>query len=142
MTVGMLLPTDTSTGGGPLKIRVEGMDCSACAIKVENALKRLLGVSQINMNYATETLSLRLDADRTSHDIVESKIRALGYTPEVLGDAITRVPGATTDYARQRGDHPRWKTRKGRMVVGLGFLLACAFAISTLTPELSLWAYG
>src|SRR5262245_16032933 len=142
MLVGMLPPTDTPTEGGPLKMRVEGMDCSACAIKVENALKRLPGVSEINMNYATETLSLRLDADRTSHDIVESKIRALGYTPKVLGDAITRVPGTTTDYAHKTGDQPWWKTRKGRMVVGLGLLLAFAFAISTLTPERSLWAYG
>lgn len=28
-----------------LRMRVEGMDCSACAIKAENALKRLPGVS-------------------------------------------------------------------------------------------------
>jgi Cd2+/Zn2+-exporting ATPase len=40
-------------------MRVEGMDCSACAIKVENALKRLPGVTDINMNYSTETLSVR-----------------------------------------------------------------------------------
>ena len=44
-------------------MRVEGMDCSACAIKVENALKRLPGVSDINVSYATETLSLRLDRE-------------------------------------------------------------------------------
>ena len=33
--------------GNALKMRVEGMDCSACAIKIENALKRLPGVSDI-----------------------------------------------------------------------------------------------
>ena len=32
------------------------MDCSACAIKVENAPKRLPGVSDVNLNYRTDTL--------------------------------------------------------------------------------------
>lgn len=32
-------------------MRVEGMDCGACALKIENALKRLPGVSDINVNY-------------------------------------------------------------------------------------------
>jgi copper chaperone CopZ len=58
-----------SAGAGALKMRVEGMDCGACATKVETALKRLPGVSDINMNFATTMLSLRLDEDRTSVSI-------------------------------------------------------------------------
>ncbi|CAB3712914.1 heavy-metal-associated domain-containing protein [Trinickia soli] len=27
-----------------LKLRIEGMDCASCALKIENALKRLPGV--------------------------------------------------------------------------------------------------
>lgn len=57
-----------------LRMRVEGMDCSACAIKVENALKRLPGVTDINMNYSTETLSVRLDENRTSRGVVEQPV--------------------------------------------------------------------
>jgi hypothetical protein len=37
--------------GQTLNMRVEGMDCGACALKIENALKRLPGVSDINVNY-------------------------------------------------------------------------------------------
>ena len=55
----------------PLKMRVRGMDCSACAIKIENALKRLPGVGEININYGTETLFLELDTDRTSREAVD-----------------------------------------------------------------------
>ena len=65
-----------------LKMRVEGMDCSACAIKIENALKRLPGVSDINVNYGTETLALSVDQDRTSLGTIEEKIRGLGYAPQ------------------------------------------------------------
>lgn len=33
-----------------LKFRVQGMDCGACALKIEYGLKRLPGVSDINVN--------------------------------------------------------------------------------------------
>jgi Cd2+/Zn2+-exporting ATPase len=50
-----ILSTSCATA---LKMRVGGMDCGACAIKIENVLKRLPGVSEINVNYGTETLAL------------------------------------------------------------------------------------
>ncbi|MCK1595305.1 cadmium-translocating P-type ATPase [Bradyrhizobium sp. 164] len=118
------------------------MDCSACAIKVENALKRLPGVSDISMNYATETLSVRLDENRTSREIIELKIRALGYTPtSPNGEAAGALKAAAPD-EQLAGDQPWWKTRKGRLVVSLAAPLALAFIVSTVRPDLSLWAYG
>lgn len=131
-----------AAAGNALKLRVEGMDCGACAIKVENALKRLPGVSHINMNYSTETLSVRLDEDRTSRAVVEGKIRALGYTPKPLSGAFLGTSDATATHEQAPGAEPWWKTRRGRMVLGLGGLLALAFAISTARPELSFWGYG
>ncbi len=130
-----------SAARNALKMRVEGMDCSACAIKVENALKRLPGVSDINMNYATETLSVRLDENRTSREVVESKIRALGYTPKSLSGASPRArdhaedeqaPAISPGGRRARAE---WSSASER-------LLALAFAISIVTTRLSLWAYG
>ena len=43
------------------KIRVEGMDCAACALKIEKAMRRLPGVADINVSYAAGTLALQLD---------------------------------------------------------------------------------
>lgn len=125
-----------------LKIRVEGMDCGACAIKVENALKRLPGVSDITMNYATETLSLRLDEHRTSRSAVESQIRGLGYIPVPLDGAAPGAVATPAEDAFATSDQRWWKTRKGRMVVGLGVLLVAAFLVETVRPELSMWVYG
>ncbi|NDW07856.1 hypothetical protein GTK09_25980 [Jiella sp. 40Bstr34] len=62
-----------------LKLRVEGMDCGACALKIENGLKRLLGISEINVNYGLGSLSLAFDQDRTSRKAIEDRIRSLGY---------------------------------------------------------------
>ena len=44
----------------PLKLRIEGMDCGACALKIENAMKRLPGVSDINVSFGLQSLSLSL----------------------------------------------------------------------------------
>lgn len=138
----MLNALPPEAGASSLKIRVGGMDCGACAVKVENALKRLPGVSDISMNYATETLSLRLDENRTSRDAVYSKIRALGYVPTPLAGNGPATAGILTQPEFATGDQPWWKTRKGRLVLGLGVLLAFAFLVATARPDLSQWAYG
>jgi Cd2+/Zn2+-exporting ATPase len=120
----------------PLKMRVEGMDCSACAIKIENALKRLPGVSDINVSYGTETLALNLDEDRNSRKVIEDKIRGLGYTPQSLsgdGGHAAETPGLE--------DRAWWQTRKGRLVVIDAALLAVAFSIASVAPGLSFSAY-
>jgi len=136
-----ILPTE-SAANGTLKMRVEGMDCGACATKVENALKRVPGVTDINMNYATEMLSLRLDENRASREIIENKIRALGYVPIATDGAVSETVGTLSEEEFTSSDEPWWKTRKGRMVIGLGTLLAAAFCISAIKPEIATWVYG
>ena len=126
----------SSTNIRSLKIRVEGMDCSACAIKIENALKRLPGVSDINVNYGTETLRLNLDEDRSPRKTIEDKIRSLGYTPQPLAGEKEHAAGQS-----QHEDRPWWQTRKGRLVIVDAALLAVAFGIAWVAPQLSFAAY-
>jgi Cd2+/Zn2+-exporting ATPase len=133
----MTAPSDIVTAESPLKMRVEGMDCSACAIKIENALRRLPGVSDINVNFATETLSVRLDENRTRRDVVESKIRALGYTPQSLEPKGVQPLDGRGGPGRKTYDQGWWSTRKARLAVGLAGLLALAFALSLAVPEFS-----
>ena len=85
---------------------------------------------------------MRLDENRTSREVIEGKIRALGYTPKSLSGAVSGASDTTAEDEQAPGDQPWWKTRKGRIVLGLGGLFALAFVISTVRPELSLWAYG
>ncbi len=120
----------------PLKMRVEGMDCSACAIKIENALKRLPGVTDIHVNYSTETVAVTLDGDRNSRKVIEDKIRGLGYTPRPLaGDEGYPVGTPSPD------DRPWWQTRKGRLVIVDAALLMAAFGVAWVAPDLSFYAY-
>src|SRR4051794_15774045 len=115
-----------------LKLRVQGMDCGACAIKIENGLQRLPGVSEINVNVGLETLSLVLDEDRTSRAAVEQRIRSLGYTPHPIEDG--RADRAT--HAQPESRHrPWWRTNKGRFAIGTAALLSLAFVIAWMAPE-------
>ena len=63
-----------------LKLRIEGMDCGACAVKIENAMQRLPGVSDINVSYSAASLALNLDEDRTSRATIKARINVTGLT--------------------------------------------------------------
>src|SRR5208283_3523929 len=99
-----------------VKLRIGGMDCGACALKIETALKRLPGASDVRVNFATETLILRLDLHRTSRQMLEGKIRALGYTPDNLGGSLSAAGDETRPRTTERS--ARWRTtRKAGMVL-------------------------
>ncbi len=124
-----------------LRMRVEGMDCAACALKIEKALNRMPGASEITVNFGTGALALKLDENRTSRIAIEKKIKALGYTPAVSSEA----PHSRGMHDDHDDDEPVgrdwWRTRKGQLVLGIGALVAVAFVVSVLAPVTSFWAY-
>ena len=58
--------------------KVSGMDCAACARKVENAVRQLAGVNQVQVLFATEKLVV--DADNDIRAQVESAVQKEGYS--------------------------------------------------------------
>lgn len=120
----------------PYKLRVEGMDCASCALKIETAMQRLPGVSDVNVSYANETLALQLDEDRTALGTIEQKIRALGYTP-VIEQAETKAGPP-----RKRSTEAWWKGSKGRLVLLTGALFVLAFALARILPDWEQWLYS
>lgn len=56
---------------------VEGMDCAACARKVETAVRQVPGVSQVQVRFATEKLLVNADGD--VRPLIENAVRAAGY---------------------------------------------------------------
>ncbi|NWC64431.1 Zn(II)/Cd(II)/Pb(II) translocating P-type ATPase ZntA [Cedecea sp. P7760] len=57
---------------------VEGMDCAACARKVENAVKQISDVQQVQVVFSTEKLLVSSARDVRSE--VEKAVKAAGYT--------------------------------------------------------------
>jgi Cd2+/Zn2+-exporting ATPase len=120
----------------PLKLQIEGMDCAACALKIETAMKRLPGVSDINVSYAAGTLALNVDSDRTTQRTIEDKIRALGYQPG--GSAPEAQPALPT----KRVKEPWWQSTKARLVFMTGALFTAAFIAAWFLPEWDSWLYS
>ena len=57
---------------------VNGMDCAACARKVENALKQVSGVNHVQVLFATEKLLVTADNDVSAQ--VEAAVTKAGYS--------------------------------------------------------------
>lgn len=122
----------------PLKLRIEGMDCASCALKIENAMQRLPGVSDICVSYGQESLTLSFDEDRTSVSAIEQKVRALGFTPVgPLGrDSVgAREPASAAVV-------PWWRVRKARFVAVIGGLFVVAALVAHLEPMFAQWGWS
>lgn len=118
------------------KLRIEGMDCVACALKIETAMERLPGIADINVSYAAGTLALQLDEDRISPRVIEERVRRLGYTPVgAATEPVARLPEG-------RDRRPWWTGTKGRLVLGTGALFVLAFLLAGWLPDWERWLYS
>lgn len=63
-------------------LKISGMHCAACAVKIENTLKKEKGVISINVNLASEKTSLEYDADHIGFKKIKKIIEKLGYKAE------------------------------------------------------------
>ena len=59
--------------------KIEGMTCSACANRVERVVKKLDGVDNANVNFATETLSVEFDETKLNNENIEATVVKAGY---------------------------------------------------------------
>ena len=57
--------TETTAPARQVMLDIEGMNCGACAARVEKIVNGLDGVLAANVNLATERLDLRYDPART-----------------------------------------------------------------------------
>lgn len=127
-----------------MKYRIEGMDCASCIGKIETALIRMPGVSDIKLNFATESLELTLDPEAiTQVSDIEKTIKSLGFgisanTGQQTVSAIDIDSDNPLTSQRQRW----WQTQKGKQVVGLGILMGSAYILSLLFPAYGIWVFA
>ncbi|TFD94504.1 heavy metal translocating P-type ATPase [Jeotgalibacillus sp. R-1-5s-1] len=60
-------------------LRIEGMTCASCAIRIEKGLKKITGVKEAAVNFAVEKTTIVYDDQLTSLREMEQKIESLGY---------------------------------------------------------------
>jgi len=62
-----------------LSLRVEGIDCSACAEKIEESLAKLQGIGSVKATFSAEKVTVVYDTDKLSTGEIKGRIRELGY---------------------------------------------------------------
>ena len=133
-----------------LHLRVEGMDCASCATKIENALQRMPGVTEVNVSVAGGTVIVRHDQADTK--AMSSQIAGLGYAVTGLEEVGAKHAGRDVSapeedagrshiHDRVPADQSWWQTRKGRLTIAAGGALAVAFALGKAIPATEQWAF-
>jgi Cd2+/Zn2+-exporting ATPase len=62
------------------------MDCPSCAGKVENSVRKLDGITGVDPQVTTGTLSVSYEGERTSPDAIAERVEKAGYTVENQGE--------------------------------------------------------
>lgn len=121
-------PTET-------KFRVEGMDCASCATKIDNALRRIPGVQDVNISASSGKLSVRHTG--ASEDDIIKQVSKLGY-----GIAPADSEGHSHNHAHGH-DHleGQGQSRKALMVLASGTALVAAFIAGKMDPDIQTWAF-
>ncbi len=58
---------------------IKGMHCASCVLILEKALKKVSGVSQANVNFATTKATVTYDPEKVTNDHLASAVANVGY---------------------------------------------------------------
>ncbi len=61
-------------------LKVKGMHCASCSAIITKKVSKLQGISDINVNFATEKANINFDPDTVSVDQMNNEIEKLGYS--------------------------------------------------------------
>lgn len=103
---------------GALRWQVAGMDCAACARKVENAVRQVAQVRHVQVLFATEKLVV--DAPPSQREAIEQAVRAAGYT---LRDMHTAAPAASSAW------------RENLSILIIAALMALSWTLEQFHPQ-------
>lgn len=72
--------------------KIEGMTCSACANRVEKVTKKIDGVIDSNVNFATEKLTIIVDSDKVTIGDIRASVEKAGYSVVLEEDKEEEAP--------------------------------------------------
>lgn len=87
---------ETAAGTAKRKFLLEGLDCANCAMKIENGVKKIDGVSACSVNFVNKTLTMEMALERSEEivDLTRKKIRTLEPDVKVLEQGAPGTPAS------------------------------------------------
>ena len=119
------------------RYHVGGMDCASCATKIETAIGRLPGVSQVTTSYASESLRVQ-HTSALARSTIERQVKALGYT---IASTDKAAAEGEDDKHLELGSGRWWQSKKAKLTIGCGLALAAAYIAGRLVPGIEHWAF-
>ena len=118
-----------------LSVGVEGMTCASCVNRIERFLRAADGVTEANVNLATERATVRVDPTVAGRAEVQAAIEAAGYDvrPERARDAAAAL---TLDEADPDAD------LRAREMRDLGIRAVVSVVVAVAIMALMLWPGG
>ncbi|MBB4483434.1 heavy metal translocating P-type ATPase [Rhizobium etli] len=88
------------------RYRVGGMDCAACATKIDTAVRRVAGVADVSVSVVSGTMTVRHDGS-SDLKVIEKRVTGLGYSvsPFTGSAAPAHERGSHDHHDHDHGDH-------------------------------------
>lgn len=124
-------PPERNVKPAMINVTVHGMTCSDCATHLQDAIRRVDGVQQCEVQFNTSSLTLSFDPVQVDLSEIRRRAEGLGYKLDLSG------PEPSGETSEERQDKRRWirwddRTRLAAMAVGLA--LALILSLGTTSP--------
>jgi len=110
------------------ELRLEGMDCADCAVKLEKGVARLDGMLHCTVDFATAKMRVEYDVEKVDQTAIVERIRKLGY--DVAKEEQATVPEAGPGGVRGLLAFMSSR-RRDTMTLISGLLILLAFVLET-----------
>src|SRR6266536_479203 len=109
------VPQDTSCRA---VFSLEGMSCASCAMRIEKGLKKLPGVADAQVNFATEQGTVTYNPMQTGPEQMVQKVEAVGYKAMPLHQPVLRtvVSAASLPSVAKQQEDERSKRRQAEIL--------------------------
>ncbi|GAB6100580.1 heavy metal translocating P-type ATPase [Halanaerocella petrolearia] len=121
---------------------LEGLGCADCAAKIEGQINQLAGVSEANLNFASQKLKIKVDNSNKLVSVVEeSKKLIKDIEPDVEIREEVKDHGSHDGHSHDHshGDNDSLKSEFIRLGIGSVFFIAALFLNLNLWGELALY---
>jgi Cd2+/Zn2+-exporting ATPase len=94
-----------ANASGKKRYRVDGMDCASCAAKIDTAVRKLPGITDVSVSATAGTMTVDFD-DEENLEAVERTVQKLGYgvaPKEAANKSVKKEPAE--DHSHEGHDH-------------------------------------
>lgn len=86
------------------ELLLEGLDCANCALKIENGVKKIQGVSDCSVNFVNKTLSFEANKDQ-DEEIVTAATKLVNMLEPHIEVSVKKKGGIGQLHAKEGNDH-------------------------------------